>query len=187
VLPNPLPDGDTSSESPWILTLYKERPGVLEGSTSSFDDFLVHNLSKSDKSSILIALNGHSSDIYALRSIPEESLASPDALPLPEDLLDDDPHGNDEPDSDEDDPPPIANYEPTASQLRDLKVAHENTGHPKNADFAKLLRRGNWKAEIAGWVRQNFKCEACEADQMPKARRPTAIPRSNLDSILWSS
>jgi hypothetical protein len=101
VIPISGPSGVTSSESPWTLTLYRERPGVLEGSTSSFDDFLVHNLSKSDKSFIQTALVGHSSDIYALRSILEESLASPDALPLPEDLLDDDPHGNDEPDSDE--------------------------------------------------------------------------------------
>ena len=74
--------------------------------------------------------------------------------------------------------PPTVEFTPTAAQLRDLKIAHANSGHPSNADFARLLRRGNAKPEVAAWVRQNFTCEACQANQLPKARRPTAVPKT---------
>ena len=31
---------------------------------------------------------------------------------------------------------------------------------------------------MAAWVRKNFTCEACQANQLPKARRPTAVPKT---------
>ena len=73
---------------------------------------------------------------------------------------------------------PPEGFTPSESQLRDLHLAHDNSGHPGNADFARLLRRGNCRPEIPAWVRKNFSCEACEANQLPKARRPSAVPRS---------
>ena len=81
-------------------------------------------------------------------------------------------------DSDDEEPPDIANFEPTAEQKRDLKLAHDNAGHPTNQDFARLLRRGNAKPEVADWVRKHFQCEACEANKPPRAKRPAAVPRS---------
>ena len=59
---------------------------------------------------------------------------APEEQQLPEEGEADDP--NLEPDSDEEEPPP-ASFEPTSAQLRDLKIAHDNAGHPTNADFAR--------------------------------------------------
>jgi hypothetical protein len=97
-------------------------------------------------------------------------------LELPEEGVDD-PNAEPAEASDEDEPPPPA-WEPTAAQLRDLRIAHDNSGHPTNSDFARLLRRGNAKPEVAQWVRHHFKCEACESNVRPKARRPAAVPKS---------
>ena len=69
-------------------------------------------------------------------------------------------------------------FHPTDKQLRELKLAHDNMGHPTNADFARLLRRGNAKPEVAAWVRRNFQCDECQAHRFPKAKRPSAVPRS---------
>ena len=119
-----------------------------------------------------------------MEAIPEEAIpeaglgpeAPADQMPLPEEAADaDDP--NLEPDSDEEEPPP-PQFDPTPSQLRDLKIAHDNAGHPTNVDVARLLRRGNAKPEVANWVRHHFRCEACESHKAPKARRPAAIPKS---------
>ena len=63
-------------------------------------------------------------------------------------------------------------------QKKDLQIAHENCGHPTAKDFARLLRRGNARPEIASWVAKHFKCPACESNQRPKARRPTAVPKT---------
>ena len=57
-----------------------------------------------------------------------------------------------------------------------MNIAHGNSGHPNNADFARMLRRGDAHPDIANWVRKNFSCEECEAHQRPKARRPRAVP-----------
>ena len=101
----------------------------------------------------------------------------PEAQILPEERIEDiDP--NDEPDSDDEAIVPPEGFCPSEAQLTDLHMAHDNSGHPSNADFARLLRRGNCRPEIAAWVRKNFSCEACEANQLPKARRPSAVPRS---------
>ena len=62
-------------------------------------------------------------------------------------------------------------WKPTPQQLSDLKLAHSNCGHPSNAEFAKLLKLGNARQEVWQWVRHNFKCEECEAEARPKAKR----------------
>ena len=60
---------------------------------------------------------------------------------------------NEDPASDEDEISTDAErFEPSSAQFRDLKLAHDNAGHPTNADFARLLRRGNCRPEIAAWV-----------------------------------
>ena len=86
---------------------------------------------------------------------------------------------NEEPASDEDAiSTDVERFEPTTEQFRDLKLAHDNAGHPTNADFARLLRRGSCRPEIASWVRKHFSCEACETNRKPKARRPAAAPHT---------
>ena len=91
---------------------------------------------------------------------------------MPEEPAGDD---NVEPDSDEEDISQTnTSFTPTEEQLRDLKIAHDNSGHPLNADFARLLRRGNARPEVAAWVRKHFSCEQCDAHKQPKARRPYA-------------
>ena len=112
---------------------------------------------------------------FPLASIPEGDV--PEAQILPEERIEDD-NPNDEPDSDHEAIVPPAGFTPSESQLRDLHLPHDYSGHPSNADFVRLLRRGNCRPEIAAWVRKNFSCEACEANQLPKARRPSAVPRS---------
>ena len=69
-------------------------------------------------------------------------------------------------------------FEPTPTQRKDLQLAHENAGHPSAKDFARMLRRGSCKPEIASWVAKHFKCPECESNRRPKARRPTAVPKS---------
>ena len=74
--------------------------------------------------------------------------------------------------------PPTPGWWPNAQELSDLKITHDSAGHPTNADFAKLLRRGNAKPEVASWVRKHFSCPDCEANKRPHARRPAATPKT---------
>jgi hypothetical protein len=85
---------------------------------------------------------------------------------------------NEEASEEEDDTELPMEQAPDAQQLRDSKIAHDNSGHPTNCDFARLLRKWNAKAKVATWVRRHFGCEACQAHAVPKARRLAAIPRS---------
>ena len=72
---------------------------------------------------------------------------------------------NEEPDEDDSDgEAPTPAYEPSSQQKKDLQIAHENSGHPSAKDFAKMLRRGNAKPEIANWVAKHFRCPECEAN-----------------------
>ena len=69
-------------------------------------------------------------------------------------------------------------WDPTQEQKPDLNFAHDNSGHPSRADFARLLRRGNVDPKAARWVKKSFSCEICEANKRPAPRRPVAIPES---------
>ena len=60
---------------------------------------------------------------------------------------------NYEPESDPDEPDgevpaPPQPWDPSDKEKADLKIAHDNSGHPLNRDFARLLRRGNAKPEV---------------------------------------
>ena len=102
-----------------------------------------------------------------MEGIPEEN--GPDEVPV------DDP--NPEPDSDEE-VPEKQDWQPEAEQPIDLKLAHDSSGRPNNRDFARLLRRGNAKPEVARWVLKFLKCDECEAHKIPYDRRPAAAPKS---------
>ena len=90
-----------------------------------------------------------------MESIPESSSA-PSSVPnqLPEERLEEDDDPNEEPEDEEEDQPQIE-FEPTQEQLKDLRIAHDNSGHPTNSDFARLLKRGNARPEVVRWVRKH--------------------------------
>lgn len=73
---------------------------------------------------------------------------------------------------------PDENQEPTQEKKRDLEFAHDNSGHPSRAEFARLLRRGSVDPKVVRWVKMHFSCETCEANKLPSSRRPVAILRS---------
>jgi len=72
---------------------------------------------------------------------------------LPEERIEED--DNAEPSDDEPDAIPAGadNFKPTRAQITDLKLAHDNSGHPNNADFARMLKLGNAKPALVRWVR----------------------------------
>ena len=80
--------------------------------------------------------------------------------------------------SDEEIEAPRADFHPTRQQLIDLKIAHDNSGHPSPSDFARMIKLGNGKPELVRWVKHNFKCDDCEANKRPKSRRPSAVPKT---------
>jgi hypothetical protein len=111
--------------------------------------------------SIVVDNDGHLQDEHQL---PGERVENDDdAAPLSDD---------------EDIDPPSPDYHPTRQQLIDLKIAHDNSGHPTATDFARLLKLGNAKPELVRWVKKNFVCEECQANTRPRAKRPSAVPKS---------
>ena len=161
----------------WTLTLYRTILGAFESSTEVDSDCFV-TVPKTVHKAISNRLTppAVSSLSFPMETIPEEIVPPPDELPEERIEYDDD---NEEPASDEDDLPPLdQGWKPTTTQVKDLKIAHDNAGHPSNADFGRLLRRGNARPEVAQWVRKHFSCEECTANKQPKARRPAAVPRT---------
>ena len=95
---------------------------------------------------------------------------------LPEERIAEDP--NAEPEDEDFDIGGDPLWTPTTQQIRDLKIAHDNLGHPSNRVFARMIKLGNGRPEIVRWIAKHFKCDDCEAHWKPKARRPSAVPRS---------
>ena len=54
---------------------------------------------------------------------------------------------------------------------------HVNLGHPNLASFLRFLKAGRVRAEIFRWVRKSFTCETCQAAAVPKAPRPSLVPK----------
>ena len=96
---------------------------------------------------------------------------------MPEERVSEDPNA-DPTDEDPDATEVDEDFKPTDQQIKDLKLAHDNCGHPSNRDFARMLKLGNARPEIARWVAKHMKCDDCEAHRKPKAKRPSAVPRS---------
>ena len=90
----------------------------------------------------------------------DPAASSLEDVPLPEERIAEDP--NADPIDDEQDIQEVdENFRPTAQQIRDLKIAHDNCGHPTNRDFARMIRLGNGRPEIARWVAKHFSCDDC--------------------------
>ena len=96
---------------------------------------------------------------------------------LPEERVERDP--NAEPASDEEDlSPQSEDWQPSAAQLADLKLALADNGHPSNADPARMLKLGHARREVVRCVRQEFKWDGCETNKKPRAKRPSAFAES---------
>eukprot|EP00971_Amphidinium_carterae_P127815 2531961-Amphidinium_carterae.2 len=81
-------------------------------------------------------------------------------------------------DADDDEEPEVRTREPTEAELRSLQLAQNNLGHPINADFCRLLRRGGARAEVVRWTMRHFQCPACQQQQRPRPRLPAAAPQT---------
>eukprot|EP00435_Cladocopium_sp_Y103_P071135 s185_g36.t2 len=55
---------------------------------------------------------------------------------------------------------------------------HVNLGHPSLPSFLRFLRAGRVRPEVLRWVRRHFSCETCQASALPKAPRPSLVPKS---------
>ena len=137
------PGAKDEREEPWRLILYKTVPGAFENSTEESPDN-ISVVPRSVLQNIRQKLEPHKSTSFPVgideegEQPPNEEEAAqggPSTSPLlPEERVGDD---NAEPDSEEEqEPAETIKFEPTEQQLRDLKIAHDNSGHPSNADFA---------------------------------------------------
>lgn len=80
--------------------------------------------------------------------------------------------------SDEEIDLPDPAWQPSSQQLKDPKIAHANSGHPTNKDFSRMIKLGNGKPELVRWVRHNFRCDDCEANRRPRAKKPSVVPKT---------
>ena len=67
--------------------------------------------------------------------------------------------------------PENEDWAPTARQFKD--IAHDNLGHPSNRDFARMIKVGNGRPEIARWVAKHFRCDGCQAVKHIRSQRPS--------------
>eukprot|EP00971_Amphidinium_carterae_P041623 817555-Amphidinium_carterae.1 len=63
-------------------------------------------------------------------------------------------------------------------------MAHNNIGHPKKADFTRLLRRGGARPEVVRWTQRHFECPACQHLQRPPPRLPAGAPKTFAMNVL---
>ena len=183
--------GSSSVDGPWsfgqahqkyTLCIYSIIPGVLE-EADNFSwyelDSLHQRVHNRCRSNLLKAMNRyHTGDLV----LPEETdtrnteSESPGVELPPAPVLSPDPEDLDDPVDEV--PDSSVDFKPSRSQLADLVKMHDNMGHPSNEDFARILKLGSVKSEVWKWVRHNFECEHCKATKLPRAKRPTAVPRT---------
>ena len=105
------------------------------------------------------------------RNVSEEDHVLPGEIPVPEGDMDASPLSDDEMD------PADPNFHPTAQQLVDLKIAHDNSGHPTANDFARMIKLGN--GSIISSVTTVKPTSDPRADGLRLSQRHTA-------STMWS-
>ena len=112
--------------------MYKTVPGAFEGSTEDDESHITVKRAVTKERKKKLQVNEQSMSL-PMEAIPEEEDApnSQETSPLllPEERVVDE---NADPGSDDEnqEPPPTVEFTPTAAQLRDLKIAHANSGHP---------------------------------------------------------
>eukprot|EP00971_Amphidinium_carterae_P045317 891692-Amphidinium_carterae.2 len=90
----------------------------------------------------------------------------------------------DEADDDEDTAEAAVEWTPSESERQAIQMAHNNLGHPKKADFTRLLRRGGARAEVVRWTQKHFECPACQHLQRPPPRLPAGAPKTFAMNVL---
>eukprot|EP00971_Amphidinium_carterae_P225718 4476601-Amphidinium_carterae.1 len=69
-------------------------------------------------------------------------------------------------------------WTPSEAERQAIQLAHNNLGHPRQQDFARLLRRGGVRPEVVRWASRHFSCPACKHNQRPVARLPAGAPKT---------
>ena len=82
--------------------------------------------------------------------------------------------GNEEPEEDEEEDTGGVSRE----DKRLVQKLHSNLGHPPRLEFCRVLRMARARPAIWKYVRDDFKCDICEASVKPKSARPAAMPRT---------
>eukprot|EP00971_Amphidinium_carterae_P061742 1222724-Amphidinium_carterae.1 len=75
-------------------------------------------------------------------------------------------------------PKTVTVQEPTSAQKAALMKAHINLGHPRQAEFLRALRLAGITLSLRLWVRDFFKCPACQSLRVGGLRRPAVLPRT---------
>ena len=65
----------------------------------------------------------------------------------------------------------------TEGDKRKVRRLHNNLGHPSVQSFMRALRVARARPEVVKYVKEEFRCDICEAHQQPKAARPSILPR----------
>ena len=65
----------------------------------------------------------------------------------------------------------------TEDDQKKVAKLHVNLGHPARDSFLRFLRAGRVREEIVKWVAKSFRCAACESHAIPKAPRPSIVPK----------
>ena len=65
----------------------------------------------------------------------------------------------------------------TEDDQKKVAKLHVNLGHPARDSFLRFLRAGRVREEIVKWVAKSFRCDACESHAIPKAPRPSIVPK----------
>eukprot|EP00959_Pyramimonas_sp_CCMP1952_P200636 4196715-Pyramimonas_sp.AAC.1 len=71
---------------------------------------------------------------------------------------------------------PSTELEPALQQ--EVHKLHVNLGHPNRSDFLRTLRVARAREDVLKWVKEEFRCSACEAHARPHWRRHAHIPRT---------
>eukprot|EP00435_Cladocopium_sp_Y103_P022720 s4252_g5.t1 len=73
---------------------------------------------------------------------------------------------------------PTVEVEIGKEEQQKINKLHINLGHPSLPSFLRFLKAGRVRPEILRWVRKHFSCETCKASSLPKAPRPSLVPKS---------
>eukprot|EP00971_Amphidinium_carterae_P332368 6466496-Amphidinium_carterae.1 len=68
----------------------------------------------------------------------------------------------------------VDDWTPTTQQLKDIQIAHDNSGHPPPQRFAQLLRLGGAPKQLVRYILREWRCPTCVARQRPQPRPPAA-------------
>ena len=59
-----------------------------------------------------------------------------------------------------------------------VKRAHVNLGHVPLRTLIRMMRNARVRQLVLEWTRRSFRCQACEAQQMPKNALPAKVSRN---------